>query len=368
VESVELEDAVASGVISPEIARDLRNFSATSRAAPLADEEHFGTVGGLADVMTAIGLILLLAGMSVALLPTGIVDAVIVLAACWGLAEFFTRRRKLVMTSFALFGVFALAAAFGFLAISMTIFPNRGIDMMAAEGLAGTPTSGIFIAAGTTLACAAYWLRFRLPIAYMVTAVAAVNLIVHVLRLAAPGAPAPIVSIVLLVAGVALFAIAMWWDMSDVRRETRRSDVAFWMHWAAGYQIAGASFRLLMGVDGDATGWDRLYKFNAMPAHGLVAVGVIALFALFCLVALIIDRRSLLLSSLAFVLPTTARLISDNPAAGAVITAIIAGGFLLLLATCWRMARQALLAGLPNSLRAQVPRTDLSFARPRPVA
>ncbi|MGK4495665.1 hypothetical protein ACSLVN_28040, partial [Klebsiella pneumoniae] len=36
-----------------------------------------------------------------------------------------------------------------------------------------------------------------------------------------------------LAGGVLVFLLAMWWDMSDKERRTRRSDVAFWLHLAA---------------------------------------------------------------------------------------------------------------------------------------
>src|SRR3546814_4796732 len=39
-----------------------------------------------------------------------------------------------------------------------------------------------------------------------------------------------LVMALVLVTGLGVFALAMWWDRSDRVRQTRRSDVAFWLH------------------------------------------------------------------------------------------------------------------------------------------
>ena len=47
-----------------------------------------------------------------------------------------------------------------------------------------------------------------------------------------PGMSSPDLVILPLVfaAGIAIFTYAMRWDISDRARQTRRSDVAFWLH------------------------------------------------------------------------------------------------------------------------------------------
>ena len=47
------------------------------------------------------------------------------------------------------------------------------------------------------------------------------------------------------VAGLGVFAFAMRWDMTDPQRETRRSDVAFWLHLLAAPMIAHPLFNWL---------------------------------------------------------------------------------------------------------------------------
>ncbi len=91
-----------------------------------------------------------------------------------------------------------------------------------------------------------------------------------------------------LVLGVGVFLFAMWWDASDPRRETRRSDVAFWLHLLAAPLIVHPVFSLLGLTDGAASTLD--------------AAVVILLYVVLGLVALAIDRRALLVSALAYVL------------------------------------------------------------------
>ena len=54
---------------------------------------------------------------------------------------------------------------------------------------------------------------------------------------------------IVFVLGLGVFAFAMWWDMSDRERRTRRSDVAFWLHLAAAPLIAHPIFHMLGVLD-----------------------------------------------------------------------------------------------------------------------
>src|SRR3546814_15233594 len=81
-----------------------------------------------------------------------------------------------------------------------------------------------------------------------------------------------------------VITLAMWWDRSDRVRQTRRSDVAFWIHLLAAPMIAHPIFHLLGVTDGGNIGSGA-------------AVLVIGVYILFGLIALAIDRRALLVSA-----------------------------------------------------------------------
>ena len=369
VDGTDLEAAVRAGIVPADVADGLRNFAAQRRGSPAAGEERFGLAGGLADVMTAIGIFLLL-GAAIALLGQIPFAPAILAPVAWALAEHFTRKRRLTLTSILLFAIFALAVCMSLLPVAMMLAePGQFVALDHGLHTPATlsPLQSLVVAAGAAGSCAAWWFRFRLPIAVAGCVMALVNILTHVMRIAIPDAPAGFVSVHLLLVGIFIFLAAMWWDMSDIRRETRRSDVAFWLHAMAGYQIAGASFRLIFGVAGDPVGWDRLLAFTALPPQAGGAILALLAFAAFCMLALAVDRRSLLMSSLAFVVPATARL-TGLSGAGAMLVAVMAvGAVLLALSSFWTRLRALILARLPATVRAQLPRTALVNHGSRPV-
>jgi hypothetical protein len=143
-----------------------------------------------------------------------------------------------------------------------------------------------------------------------------------------------------------VFAVAMRWDSSDPRRETRRSDVAFWLHLLSAPLIVHPIFSLLGLTDGDAT-------------IGEVAV-VMLVYLLLGLTALAVDRRALLVSALAYVLFA---LISLFKQFGAVelniaLAAFVIGSGLLLLSAFWHNVRKAVVQPLPAGVQAKLPVLD----------
>ena len=146
-----------------------------------------------------------------------------------------------------------------------------------------------------------------------------------------------------LVAGVAMFAFAMRWDMSDRERRTRRSDVAFWLHLAAAPMIAHALFHMLGVFDGEI---------------GVVqAVLVVALYVAFAAVALAVDRRALLVSSLVYVLFAMYALFQQAGAVelSAAFTGLVIGSALLLLSAFWQSARRRVVTLLGGGLAQRLP-------------
>ena len=154
-----------------------------------------------------------------------------------------------------------------------------------------------------------------------------------------------------LLLGVATFLFAMWWDASDRKRETRRSDVAFWLHLLAAPLIVHPVFWLLGLTEGAASTLD--------------AFAVILLYVLIGLVALAIDRRALLVSALAYVLYALNMLFREYGAVelSVALTALVIGSALLLLSAFWTNARRAVVRPLPEGLRERLPVLDRPATR-----
>lgn len=343
----DLQDAVAAGAIRPEVAQALRDHVAGLRATPLVDEEHFRLLTGFNDIFVSIASVILL--LAVGWLGNAVrfgapehqpvfMSGLLVAAVSWGLAEYFTRTRRMALPSILLLIAFVGGAAFAVGAIGIQMFPRAGDSL-------GSLILCLAAAAGA-LAAWLHWRRFMVPITVAVGAAAAAGVGVTLILAAAPG-NGTLPFLLLLAAGLAIFALAMWWDMSDRARTTRRSDVAFWLHLAASPMIAHSLFHLLGVLDSDQISVGR-------------AVLVVALYVAFGLVALAIDRRALLVSSLAYVLFALYALFRQ---AGAVelswaLTALVIGSALLLLSALWHHARAWIVHGLPDAVTQRLPYLD----------
>lgn len=362
MEHFDLDAAVRAGVLRSDQADDLRRFDEQMRRAPGATEERFRLVSGFADIMAAVG-IAMVAWAGIVLVALAPVTGIFLPAVYWWGATYFTERRRMMLTSFILFGGFALSSAMGALAIALFILGKSPLQASMTD-LANV--WAVMVASITTGACWLYWKRFQLPVAYAAFAVAAVNVGVTAIRLLLPNMPSLGVDLVGAVVGPVLFAWAMWWDMSDVRRETVRSDVGFWLHICAGFTIVKSAMTLLLGTQQqDATGWWRMFSHPATPTAA-DAVAVLSIFAAFAVVALIIDRRSLLTSGMFYAVPALGALIGG----GALMFApalFVTGICLVLLAVQWIPWRERLLRLVPQAVVAQLPRTQLKAVGPRPV-
>lgn len=338
----DLERAVAAGVIPAETATALRQFVSDRGASPLVDEEQFRLVTGFNDIFVAIaGVLLLVAvgwiGGSIAPPLGGAAVAV----TAWGLSEYFTRVRRMALPSI----LFLLAFVGGVFAAGLTLlFDGDGPQGKpgVVEGLKFTAVS--FVAAGAAFA---HWRRFHVPITVAAGAGAVVAMVVGLLVAALPGLQDNLTPL-LFIGGLAVFAAAMWWDMSDRERLTRRSDVAFWLHLLAAPLIVHPVFSAL-GVLGNDVG----------PTNAAL---VLLLYVLLGLVALAVDRRALMVSALAYVLYALSMLFKQLGAIGlnVALTALVIGSALLLLSAFWHSARAMLLGLLPESLRARLPVVGVS--------
>ncbi|WP_394647741.1 hypothetical protein [uncultured Sphingomonas sp.] len=322
----DIDQAVAAGVMPEQVAHDFRNHVAALRATPAVDEEHFRFLTGFNDIFVTIAITLLLVAVGnigAHLAPAAGAGAVAVVA--WLLASYFTARRRMALPSIVLLLTFVggVAATIAIIGYTMIDDPTerQGAGIIAVS------------AACAALAAWLHWRRFMVPITPAAGAAAAVGLVVSLLltilpeslRLAWP---------LLFVGGVAVFAYAMRWDLSDRARQTRRADVAFWLHLVAAPVIAHSTFQMMGVFDGEM----GLGK----------AVVVLLLYVAFALVALVVDRRALLVSSLAYVLYAMSVLIrtAGSTELSLAITALVIGSALLSLSAFWQPIRAQVIARL----------------------
>jgi len=244
----------------------------------------------------------------------------------WGLSEYFIPRRRMVAPAIALSVLFAVNAG-----TVLTSWFSQPF-MVAQSDFSSLPMPLTL----TTFAIAFYWLRFRVPFAM---ALIALGVFALALLLGAnqAGTPADISDFFLLsnsgpfawitlLVGLAVFAVAMMFDMSDPHRVTRRSAQGFWLHVVAAPALVNTLALSLL-------------KNGSSGAY----TGLLAGLLLFALVAIVIDRRSFLIAAIGYIVTLAGTVFEGG---GAAITVLILGLFLVLLGAFWARIRAALLSPL----------------------
>ncbi|WP_332696449.1 hypothetical protein [Bosea sp. (in: a-proteobacteria)] len=349
----DLQAAVSEGIIDQAQAVRLSHLARLRRqAAPFAtgdvaaedsrpvdpDDERFRLIGGFNDVFVTIGVGLLAAALLglMRLLGLGEAFALTGLVAAWGLAEWFSRRMRLALPSIALAVMFVASA--GFLAALAT-------DLLAQQaGIRGEARQGwLLIGGGLAGALAArlhHW-RFRVPIDAAITAAGCVTVLAGLLTLVDPRLVEDHLAALAFVVGVGIFLFAMRADMSDPRRLTRRSDSAFWLHLLAAPLIVHPTIQLATGGIGDiGTG---------------KALVVLVLFVLLGLVALVIDRRALIVSGLSYAGIAIAYLLAQRLEGGLGLPLTLLGLAVVVLGLSagWRALRTLVVSRLPLGALAE---------------
>lgn len=352
----DLQSAISAGAISPEAADALRAHVSTVRQSPMVDEEQFRLLTGFNDIFVAIAVVIMLvavAGIGQAVTP-GLdgpppVAGLLVAGAAWGLAEFFTRKRRMALPSILLLIAFLGGLFMGLIGL---LFVTGLLTSEANETLGAIMVAGAALL--TALAAWAHWIRFKVPITIAGGAAAIAAMLAALIASAIGPDNADIGDVMLglaFLSGLAIFAFAMWWDMSDRQRETRRSDVAFWLHLLAAPLIAHPLFSLIGVTDGTMAG---------VPG----ALGVIGVYLLFGIVAVAVDRRALLVSALAYVLYALTELFRQFGVVelNIALTALVIGSALLTLSAFWTPIRRLVVDRLPGSLQTRLPVSHLAAA------
>lgn len=371
----DLNIAIERGLISADQARGLTAIAAErhkARRFALGREERFRLLGGFNDFFVALGVVLLGIGLSyapfaimLATAPTTRVpiavkpDPQLMLALAtfsalvyWGLAEWLTARLRLTAPSIVV-TVFWVIAAAGAASASAIWLGGRGSGK----------TEFLVMSAGALAAAALHYARFRLPFTLLPLAVSA-----FVLVLAAYGAAtgpsmatrpddvAHVLRWISLGVGLAVFLVAMRFDVSDPERLTRAADCAFWLHLAAAPMIVHPLASTLIDHPFFGT---AVRGAQASPVTGTTLGLVVALTLALAVVALVIDRRALLVAGLGYLGAAVTYAISKAGAAPGVstmATLLFLGITIIILGTSWRVLRSVIMSALPDfPLKSRLP-------------
>lgn len=340
-----LDLAVAQGILTADQAErlralahggaadadDMREPVLVDPAAVNPDDERFRLIGGFNDVFVTIGIGLLVGGLYMASKVLNFAPgfAVFSIIAAWGLSELFARRMRLALPSIALAWMLAIGAGAGGANLGALISPDL---VMLCSVLA--------VLAGAVL----HERRFGVPVNWAIGAVALSFAVVSAAGLAAPALAERSWHPMFALLGLAIFVVALRIDATDVARETRRSDIAFWLHLAAAPMIVHGTIPILVGAP---------EGMNAGQAFA-----VLGIYAVLGLVAIVIDRRALLVSGLLYAGVALGYLFTENVEAdvGSSLTLLALAVIVLGLSAGWRTIRRTLIPLLPlGALKQSIP-------------
>ena len=327
----EIDQAVAKGIITPGQALELK--AEASKRDPGVEEEPFAFVDNFGAVFVVVGLLILqgapwifgavLGGIVTPLLYAGFA------AIYWVLAEGFVRaKRRLPATASSLLFVYDGTIATQLLT-GQSLGASSGVSLFAAE------QTGFLGIAAILLAVALF--RFRLPLLVLTLALSIVALAMALLN-------APTLWIM---SGCGLTSILIG-IMLDLKDPTR---TGAWHEWAMWLFVVGSPLAvhpLFVTVIRDRIeGREVSEVFHGV---GTVALVIGLAFAV-SFIGLLLDRRSLVTSSLIYLAGAFTylliRTVSDPISLLGIIPLTI-GAYVILLGVAWKPIRSAILTTLPG--------------------
>lgn len=340
IEQADLDAAVAANVLTADQRTSLTEFVRQRQTASLgADEEHFRFITSFNDIFVTIAVVLLLTAIGALGARIDVWAAALgVAVGSWGLAEYFTRRRRMAFPSIVLLLAFVGSA---FVTVGATIVEVTGITEIDENSVQGAAFLGLAGAAAVA-AAVAHWRRFQVPITIAAGAAAA-SAIAFAVVAATMGEDKNALLTAVSLCGVGVFAVAMHYDMSDRQRLTRRTDIAFWLHLLAAPMIIHPLV-VMFGV-------------NDPVMAPVEAVAIVAVYLVLTVVALAIDRRALLVSGLAYMIFALQSLFrqTGDVDLGFALTCLVIGLFLVTLSAAWQRIRAAVMPLVPKDWAARLP-------------
>ncbi|WP_421132141.1 hypothetical protein [Alteromonas sp. A079] len=319
--------AVKQNIFSQHDVNQFRQSINVLRNSQAVDEENFRLINGFNDIFVVIASALLLGSLGwIGFSLTPAVGGVAVAIGAWGLAEYFVNKRRMALPAIALL----LAFLGGLFATPILFNPDVNAYTFIMAGLM------------TSVGAVAHWIRFHVPITVAAGAATLSGAALSCLLYLFPVVLVYIDTIVLAF-GLLIFGLAMIWDSKDTRRQTRASDVAFWLHLISAPMIVHPIFNSLGVLDG-----------NSGP---MISAVVLGLYILLGIVAIAVDRRAIMVSALVYVIYTFSALMENYGFVtySFALTGLCIGSTLLLLSAFWHRCRKGIVSLLPQPVQMKLP-------------
>jgi len=245
-------------------------------------------------------------------------------------------------------GLYLIAPVLGFIAISEWLVRVRrlalpGIVILLSilffvnEAIGAHIDAAVFIKTGLIgLTSLLFYLRYKMPFSLLPLAASVVAMVI--MQLGFDVLQNPVIFVVM---GLLVFAVAMWFDSRDTKRVSHLSDSAFWLHLLA-------SPLLVHGVMVSMFFSDQAWV-NALSKE----VIVLSFFVLFFFLALLVDRRAMLISTQIYVIYALTNFLQgslDSSQNVLMFVLIVLGLFVIFFGTYWYKARSLIFGFLSGSV------------------
>jgi hypothetical protein len=325
-------------------------------ANPLEDSEAPRFVRGFHDILITIGIVVLLAGLR------GLAPIYVELPVIIALAEVLVRRQRLALPAVVL--TIALVHWLGALMITRYgLGTFAGFNPMAAAFLMVLPFP--------PLLAMVYW-RYTVPLSLAMLLLSLFALLVIAIFYAigvpfliggihnpanADGGSPLLTLCILFGAALAMFVVAMYFDLRDPTRTTRNSDVAFWMHLATAPALLYTTLMLVFWLQIRGAGSDPAQLLPGLGSYSQAPV-VVAIVLVMMLVGVVIDRRAFVTSGLVSLGVAVVSILRQTQAqfdTAGFAALLIVGLFVLTIGVGWPHLRRAIVGRLPLGLQTKLP-------------
>ena len=322
-----LRRAVEEGLLNPEQADPLLDFINRQQDAEQSsaqDEEQLKFVRNFGDIFITIGVAFV--AISIATMDLQSWQWWLSAGCFVALAEWLVRQRRLALPGMAIL-------------LSIMYFVAQGAGLPDIDLFADQYSSipSLLLLAGC--AGAFYW-RYGMPFSLLPMALSIVTI-----ALIGLGEELLQHQWLFTLTGLVVFAVAMTFDSKDRHRQLRWSDCGFWLHLLASPLIVHGVMTTLIFSDAPV--------LNALGNEILL----ISFFIVFMLIALLVDRRAMLVSSSSYGIYAIFMLLENSPVSAENLPLVVFIGFglfIIFFGTFWYRLRSIIFRPLAGTAIAKL--------------
>lgn len=314
-----LQRAADENIISPDQIDPLYNFLQQSPTDSVAEnnidnrEEPLKFIRSFGDIFITLGVLILV--ISINLSDISGLFYLIPAAGFVLVAEWLVRIRRLALPGMAIL-------------LSILYFTNKAITFNNENAT----ILGFAVLAVTSFL---FYLRYKMPFSLLPLAASLVAMVTIMIGIDVFTNP-----IIFAACGLVVFAVAFWFDSRDTKRESILSDGAFWLHLLASPLIVHGLMVTMLVSD---QAWIKALNKELL---------MLIFFAGFFLLALLLDRRAMLISTQLYIIYAITQIFKDNitSAEDIIIYVLIAIGlFIIYFGAYWYKTRRLIFGTLSGS-------------------